>query len=123
MGEDIISTRTTQHWFNRCKNGNLELDDIPSPGRPLEGCTETEILGLGQSRSWTETDRDLARDSRSCLGLGTSLLGEELQLTQQALNATIPILNAHSNTINTVKSGIERLYTRLQHLFLYSAIT
>ncbi|CAF1557971.1 unnamed protein product, partial [Adineta ricciae] len=50
-------------------------------------------------------------------------LGEELQLTQQALNATIPILNAHSNTINTLKSGTERLYTHFQHSFLYSAIT
>ena len=36
MGEDILSIRTTQHWFNRFKNGNLELDDLPRPGRPQE---------------------------------------------------------------------------------------
>ena len=36
MGEDVLSIRTAQHWFNRFKNGNLELDDLPRPGRPLE---------------------------------------------------------------------------------------
>ncbi|CAF3333794.1 unnamed protein product [Rotaria socialis] len=36
MGEDILSIRTAQHWFNRFKNGNLELDDLPRPGKPLE---------------------------------------------------------------------------------------
>ena len=36
MGEDVLSTRTAQHWFNRFKNGNLELDDLPRSGRPLE---------------------------------------------------------------------------------------
>ncbi|CAF1688347.1 unnamed protein product, partial [Adineta ricciae] len=25
-----------QHWFNRFKNGNLELDDLPRSGRPIE---------------------------------------------------------------------------------------
>ncbi len=36
MGEDSLSIRTVQHWFNLFKNGNLELDDLPRPGRPLE---------------------------------------------------------------------------------------
>ncbi|CAF2019864.1 unnamed protein product, partial [Rotaria magnacalcarata] len=31
MGEDILSIRTAQHWFNRFKNDNLELDDLPRP--------------------------------------------------------------------------------------------
>ncbi|CAF4641069.1 unnamed protein product [Rotaria socialis] len=35
-GEDILSIRTAQHWFNRFKNGNLELDDLPRPGKPLK---------------------------------------------------------------------------------------
>ncbi len=29
MGEDVLCTRTAQHWFNRFKNGNLELDNLP----------------------------------------------------------------------------------------------
>ena len=29
MGEDLLSIRTAQHWFDRFKNGNLELDDLP----------------------------------------------------------------------------------------------
>lgn len=36
MSEDVLSIRTAQHWFNRFKNGNLELDDLPSSARPLE---------------------------------------------------------------------------------------
>ncbi|CAF3763493.1 unnamed protein product [Rotaria socialis] len=36
MGEDILSIRTAQHWFNRFKNGNLELDDLHRPGKPLQ---------------------------------------------------------------------------------------
>jgi hypothetical protein len=36
MGKDILSIRTAQHWFNRFKNGNFELDDLPRSGRPLE---------------------------------------------------------------------------------------
>lgn len=36
MGKDVLSTRTAQHWFNRFKNGNFELDDLPRSGRPLE---------------------------------------------------------------------------------------
>ena len=36
MSEDVLSIRTAQHCFNCFKNDNLELDDLPRPGRPLE---------------------------------------------------------------------------------------
>ena len=36
MGQDIISTRTAQRWFNRFDNGNFELDDSSRSGRPVE---------------------------------------------------------------------------------------
>jgi len=36
MGKDALSIRTAQHWFNRFKNGNFELEDLPHTGRPLE---------------------------------------------------------------------------------------
>ena len=36
MSEDLLSIRSAQHCFNRFKNGNLELDDLPRPGRPLK---------------------------------------------------------------------------------------
>ena len=36
MGEDVLSIHVAQNWFNRFKNGNLELDDLPRSGRPLE---------------------------------------------------------------------------------------
>jgi transposase len=42
MGEDVVSIRTAQHWFNRFKNGNLELEDLPRSGRPRE--VDTDVL-------------------------------------------------------------------------------
>lgn len=36
MGEDVLSIRMAQHWFNRFKNGTLELNDLPRLGRPWE---------------------------------------------------------------------------------------
>ena len=35
MGKDVLSIRTAQHWFNRFRNGNLELDDLSHIGRSL----------------------------------------------------------------------------------------
>ena len=36
MGKYVLSTRTAQHWFNRFKNSNFELDDLPRSRRVLE---------------------------------------------------------------------------------------
>ena len=36
MDADILSICTAQHWLNRIKNGNLELDGLLRSGRPLE---------------------------------------------------------------------------------------
>ena len=36
MGQGVLSIRTAQHWFDRFRNGNYELDDQPRSGRPLE---------------------------------------------------------------------------------------
>lgn len=49
-------------------------------------------------------------------------LTDELHATQQALNAMIPILNSHSEAVDTLKNGIEQLHRQLQHSFLYLAI-
>ena len=35
MSKDALSICTAQYWFNRFKNGNLELDDLPRSGRAL----------------------------------------------------------------------------------------
>ena len=36
MGKEVGSIRSAQHWFNRFKNGNFELDDLPRSGRARE---------------------------------------------------------------------------------------
>ena len=36
MGQDIISTRSAQRWFDRFNNGNFELDNSSHSGRPVE---------------------------------------------------------------------------------------
>ena len=48
MGKDILSTHTSQHWFNRFKNGNLELDDLPR-SRPSE-------VNIGRLKQLIEED-------------------------------------------------------------------
>jgi hypothetical protein len=50
-------------------------------------------------------------------------LAEELQVTQKAFNAMIPILNSHAEAINTFRTGMEQLHIQLQRSFLYQAIT
>lgn len=35
MGPGVLSIRTAQHWFDRFRNGNYELDDQPRSGRPI----------------------------------------------------------------------------------------
>jgi hypothetical protein len=42
IGKDVLTIRTTQHWFNRFQNGNFELNDLPRSGRPLE--VDTDLL-------------------------------------------------------------------------------
>ena len=36
ISKNALSIRTAQHWFNRFKNSNLELDDLSRSGRLLE---------------------------------------------------------------------------------------
>ena len=36
MGKDVLFIHTAQHCFNRFKNSNSELDDLPRSGRALE---------------------------------------------------------------------------------------
>ncbi|CAF2089386.1 unnamed protein product, partial [Rotaria magnacalcarata] len=50
-------------------------------------------------------------------------LTEELEITQQALDDIIPVLDKHSEAITILKTGFERLQFELRHSFLYLAIT
>ena len=50
-------------------------------------------------------------------------LAEELHITQKSLSAMVSIVKAHSEALNTFKTGIERLHIQLQCSFLYLAIT
>lgn len=50
------------------------------------------------------------------------ILTEEFQVTQQTLSVMLPILNSHSEALNTLKFGMERLYNHFLHSSLYSAI-
>ena len=36
MGKNVLFTRTAQHCFNRFKNCNLEIDDLPLSGGALQ---------------------------------------------------------------------------------------
>ena len=61
MDKDAFFIRTVQHWFNRFKNGNLELDDLP------------------RSRRHQEADRDVLKQLiEEDPGLTTRYLAERL---------------------------------------------
>ncbi len=36
MGKDVLSIHTAQDWFNRFRNSNFELENLPRSRRPLE---------------------------------------------------------------------------------------
>lgn len=48
---------------------------------------------------------------------------DQLQETQKAMNNLIPVLDKHSAAINALKTSLDRVQVRLQHSFLYLAIT
>ena len=50
-------------------------------------------------------------------------IAEQLQVTQHAINDIIPVLDSHSQALNTLKTGIERLHTNFQRSSIYLAIT
>ena len=59
MGEDVLSIRMAQHWFNRFRNGNLELDNLPRLGRTME--LDVELIKQLIEEDPRLTSRDLAR--------------------------------------------------------------
>ncbi|CAF4441514.1 unnamed protein product, partial [Rotaria magnacalcarata] len=50
-------------------------------------------------------------------------IAEQLQVTQHAINDIIPVLDSHSQALNTLKTGIERLHINFQRSFIYLPIT
>ena len=50
-------------------------------------------------------------------------LAEQLDVTQKLLESTIPVLNNHSDAINTLQTQVALLQTQFQHSFLYQALT
>lgn len=49
-------------------------------------------------------------------------LAEELDATQKTLDAILPILNSHSEALQSFRTGLEQLHIQLQHSFLYLAM-
>ena len=88
MGQDIISTRTAERWFNRFNNKNYELDDSSLSGRSVE-------VDLNQLKQLIEDDRGL---SPRCLAehLGCShtiaetyrFSGKFMQLISKCISGT-----------------------------------
>ena len=74
IGKDTLSIRTAQHWFNRFKSGNFELNDSRHCGRPLE--VDVDIL-----KQFIEED---SRLTRRCLAerLGRSKTTVETHLSE-----------------------------------------
>jgi len=54
MGKNALSIRTAQHWFNRFKNGNFELNDLLHSGRSLP-----RSIRSARKRRYTDTKPQL----------------------------------------------------------------
>ncbi|CAM4832609.1 unnamed protein product [Rotaria magnacalcarata] len=50
-------------------------------------------------------------------------LTEQLEITQEAIDEIVPVLDKHSEAITTLKAGLEHLQFQLRHSFLYLVIT
>lgn len=51
------------------------------------------------------------------------ILTQELRMTQQTLHTMLPVLNSHSQTLDILKIGMERLHNHFWHSSIYSAIS
>ena len=40
LGDDALADRTCRHWFKRFREGDISLEDRPTPGRPIESDIE-----------------------------------------------------------------------------------
>ena len=77
MGQDIISTRTAQRWFNRFNNGNFELDDSSRSGRPVEvNLNRLKQLMEDDPRSTTRCLAEQLRHSHTTMGTHLNDLGK-----------------------------------------------
>ena len=57
-GEGVIGESTARKWFAKFKNGNFDIDDAPSSGRPSE-FDENHLKALLKEES-RQTSRELA---------------------------------------------------------------
>lgn len=99
------------------------------------------VLGMSYS-NWKQTEslqkevtlveRTLSRHAQTSHVHGAYLakigakqieFAEELQMTQKNLEAMVPILRSHSETLNILRNGFENMQIQFERSFLYSAMT
>ena len=130
--ENIPSCNVTHTKTKRPKRliGDVISIGMASASLAMSASNSIQIANLQQQAALVE--HSLSKFSQTLQLHGAQLakitlkqieLTEELQMTQKALNAMIPVLDAHSEAINTLKTGLEQLHVRLQHSFLYLAMT
>lgn len=104
-GDNAIGESTARKWFAKFKNGELDLDDTPRTGRPLE--FDEEHLKALLKEDGHQTCRELA-EKMDC---GLATISRHLQSTgfTQKLGAWVP----HELT---EKNKEKRLTIAAQHL-------
>lgn len=83
---------------------------------------EKQIKDVGQSLSKYSETMQVQEARLAKVKSNQIILTEELQLTQQTINAILPILKSHYETLNPLKVGLEHLHNRFKHSSLYLAI-
>ena len=110
IGQGIFLIRTAQHYFNRFKSGNFELNDSRHSGRPLE--VDVEVLKqlieegvrlttrclaerLGCSRTTVETHlKELDKTWKYGIWIPHELLPHQLQLR---VDTCMALMTSHRN--------------------------
>jgi histone-lysine N-methyltransferase SETMAR len=130
MGKDVLSIRTAQHWFNRFKNGNFELDDLPHTGRPMQ--VDIDIL----KQLIEEDPRLTARCLAERLGCSHTIVEKHLhelgkmwkygvwtphdlspQQLQQRVDACMELMTSHRNYewLHNLITGDEKWVLYVNH--------
>ena len=123
-GEGVIGESTARKWFAKFKNGNFDIDDAPSSGRPSE-FDENHLKALLKEES-RQTSRELAEkmncDQKAILNHLYSMEFSE------KLGVWVPHELSENNKENCLQIASQHLarhratYGHKQH-FLYRIVT
>ncbi|CAF3560206.1 unnamed protein product [Rotaria socialis] len=126
---DISSCNVTTHRHKRSRSRLISLG-VGVIGMGLSIANSIQMLNLKEQVEMVEnTLSELSQTTQiheaklAKIQPNQIKIAEQLQVTQHAINDIIPVLDSHSQALNTLKTGIERLHINFQRSSIYLTIT